>query len=136
MFLLAAVPLMLAGAGCNTYSYFNIDLKIDPAFGSAAESTISSCRVVVTGAATDSFELNDALCPPPMLTNRLEIGTIDYSTFSDSGNVTFTLNLFNGVGEAANCLVGSGATTLPISSGKITTGILTATENGSGAGCQ
>jgi hypothetical protein len=135
LFLLAAVPLALAGAGCNTYSYLNIDMKIDPSFPSLAESTVTACRVFVSGAATDSFPLSDDVCPPPSTSNRLEIGIVDYSTFADSGNVTFLLKLYNGTMQTDACLVGSGTTSLAISSGKIVAGTLTATVNGTGNGC-
>lgn len=135
LFLLAAVPLALAGAGCNTYSYLNVDMKVDPSFPSLAESTVTSCRVFVSGAASDSFPLADTVCPPAPTTNRLEIGIVDYSTFADSGNVTFLLKMYNGTQQTDTCLVGSGTTSVAISSGKIATGMLTATVNGTGSGC-
>jgi hypothetical protein len=129
MLLVAALPL-LAGAGCDTYSYINIDVSLSTTstvpFTRTSAFAIQQCHMVVSGAITDSFDLDSSVCPPPQTTtsNPFEIGTIDYSTFADSGNVTFTLNVFDSVGEKPECQVGTGSTTVAIVSGKVASGVL------------
>jgi len=116
---------MLAAAlllgGCNTYSYLDFQTTIDPTWGSLAAQVITSCHMFVTGAVTDNFNIPDTrpdgtpLCPPDQ--PALNITRINYSTFAESGDVTFTLKAFISTGEKPECEVAEGATTIPIVKG-------------------
>jgi hypothetical protein len=124
--LLGAVLLAAVGSsGCNTYSYFDVRVKLDDSFSPPRRGTIHSCHLFVTGAANGDFTLDR--CSPP---DSNDVGHFDYSTFSESGMVTFTLKLFQGVGERPDQQVGTGTTTLNISSGTTVTGDLTVMYTG------
>jgi hypothetical protein len=118
--------LLLAGMGCSTYSYLDFEVKLDPSFSSITAQSISHCHMFVTGAVTDDFtipELRDdktALCPPNQGTT--DITRVNYSTFAESGDVTFTLNAYTGSTEKPDCLFAQGATTMKIAKGETTKG--------------
>jgi hypothetical protein len=95
---------------------------------------IEVCHMFVTGAATDDFQLSDqgVLCKT---TNpaTLDMGMFEYSTFADSGSLTFTLKLFEYPESNAACQIGVGSTTVTIpGSGTRTTGTLTVPFMGPG----
>ena len=113
--LLAAV----AGSGCNTYSYFQVSVKLDDSFSPPRRGIVNICDVFVTGAASSEFTLKS--CSQPASN---DVGSFDYATFSESGMVTFTLKMFKGVGERADQEIGTGTVTLPISSGTTAKGDL------------
>ena len=120
---LSLLPLALAAQGCSTYSYFDIDMKLGTDFNIVAIGRINSCHVFVTGAATDDFTLSYNTCHTIDTATR-DIGTVQYSTFADAGNVTFTLRLFERM-ESTGCEIGTGATTLGVQSAKTVMGTLT-----------
>src|SRR5215470_15835118 len=111
--LLLALP--LAGSGCHDFKYVDVAVRFDPTpaqgqttgFDSASAFTVNICRVNVSGAATDSFVLPEGSCPNRLNKNDpLNVGTFEYSTFADSGNITFTLQAFQGNVERADCKLG------------------------------
>lgn len=107
----------LGGVGCNTYSYFQVHVQLADAFSTPRRAMIHTCHMFVTGAATDDTVLKN--CSPPE-TN--DVGVVDYSTFASSGNVTFTLKVYEGTGESNE--LGEGMTSLAISSGNTVKGDL------------
>jgi hypothetical protein len=126
-FLVAAVPMVLAGAaGCSTYSYFDIDIRLDSSKwgSSAAANLISTCHMFVSGATSGDFDVNGdkAVCPPDPPST--DVGVIKYSTFADSGNVTFTLKAYQGAGQTDACETGEGTVTLPLALGHTSSGTL------------
>jgi len=120
---LSLLPLALALQGCNTYSYFDIDMMLGTDFNVVAIGRINSCHVFVTGATSDDFTLPYAKCHTINTATR-DVGKIQYATFADSGNVTFTLRLFERM-ESTACELGTGAVTLAVDSGKTAIGTLT-----------
>jgi len=121
----AVVPLLLAGAaGCSTYSYFDIDVRLDTSMwgSTAAANEIASCHMFVSGATSDDFDVNgdNPVCPPTPPST--DVGTIKYSTFAESGSVTFTLKAYKGAGQS--CESGEGKTTLNVSMAHTVTGTL------------
>jgi predicted small secreted protein len=114
-------PLLFLVQGCNTYSYFDIDLKLGAGFNTVTKGQIHDCHVFVTGAASDDFHVDAAKCqnvdPATLLMDKIE-----YSTFADAGNITFTLKLFKGLGEMTACEMGEAGTTLAVQSGKTIAG--------------
>jgi hypothetical protein len=111
--------LALSAGGCNSYSYVDLDLQTGAGFSIVTIGDVSNCHVFVTGATTDDFTLSTAVCHS-IDTATGEIAKIQYSTFADSGSVTFTLKLFQGGQEVDGCLIGNVAATIPIESGKTT----------------
>lgn len=129
--LLALAGLLLAGAGCNTYHYFDVQVSFG-ALGVEEAGGIKACQVVVTGADTYDIELppttQGAKMVCPIGDNYPDLGTFEYSTFTDSGNLTFTLNAFNTTQLNTNNICISGSTTLPASSAITHTGMITLTQ--------
>ena len=137
---LLALPavLGLGAAGCHTYKYYDIHVAFSsmpnngmPGFTGATAFSVQVCRVTVTGADKDQFTLPhgdpvhganpDQKCPN--LSNSgdpLDGGKFEFSTFADSGNLTFTLDAFQDLQETDGCKIGSGTATFPVS-GMITT---------------
>lgn len=107
---LLALVLLACGAGaCNSYSYYDLTLKLGTGFDVVKTGSIQHCRLDVSGAVSDSVELNEAACKTAITG---DIGTIEYSTFADSGNITFTLRLYQDPESNPLCLLGEGAQTI------------------------
>ncbi|HVR61699.1 MAG TPA: hypothetical protein VMU50_07350 [Polyangia bacterium] len=98
-------------------------MKLDDGFTLERRAMINTCHLVATGAATADTRLTG--CSPPASN---DVGTFDFSTFAESGTVNFTLQLFEGLGEATK--LGEGSTSVPISSGNAVMGDLTVMYTG------
>jgi hypothetical protein len=136
--LLALLPLTLALSlqACGNYTYIDLDLKVGTGFSTVNNARIKTCHMYVTGASNEDFNIvaansTDGTCPPVNATTS-SFGKIDYSTLADSGNVTFTLKLFEGLGQQAGCLLGQGATTVAVDPGKTVIGTVTVPYMGPG----
>ena len=111
------LALALATQACSTYSYYDLDLQVGTGFEtSATTGLVTNCHLFVSGADNTDFELFDRVCPINASTH--EIKKIQYSSFADSGSLTFTLRLFELGFEADGCEIGHGAITIPVVSGK------------------
>jgi hypothetical protein len=90
---LAAVLLSTLGAalagGCDTYHYYDITINSMSPVTVTETSSMNFCQVLVSGAASDNIPLTMNVGCPPVGSG---IGTIEYATFADSGNITFTFN--------------------------------------------
>jgi hypothetical protein len=125
LFPLFALLLLAAGAGaCSSYSYYDLTLKLGTGFDPVTVGSIVSCHVIVTGAASDDIVLDPGKCKT---STTGQIGQIEYSTFADSGSITFTFKAFQYPESNPACEVGEGATTLQAASGSRMTGMITAT---------
>ena len=80
------------------------------------------CLVDITGAASDTLVLD---CPPAKFP---DMGTFEYSTFADSGSITFTFNGFYDAPQSSSNQCTSGATTLTASDQITQTGTITLTD--------
>ena len=124
---LRAVPLLavvLGGltSGCNTYHYYDIDVKFMSPFTSTQASVMKLCLVDITGAESDTLILN---CPPE---HYPDMGTFEFSTFADSGSLKFTFNAFYDTPQSPSNQCTSGSTTLTASSQITQTGTITLTD--------
>ena len=91
---LRAMPILLLGAafagGCSTYHYYDIDIKAMSPVTETEISVMNFCEVLVSGADSGSVALTGGNgCPPAGFP---DIGTFEFSTFADSGQITFTFN--------------------------------------------
>jgi hypothetical protein len=106
----------LGAAGCKEFHYYDIHVRFDgtAGFNSNNVSTVQTCHVFVTGADTTDFYLteNCSAASPPRGT---VIGTFEFATFADSGELTFTIKTYNGFTETDNCLFGVGTKSYPVS---------------------
>lgn len=122
--LCALAALGVAGAGCNTYRYFDVQVTFDatatPPFSRASAFTVQACQVVVSGADHDTFLLTNG-CPDMRVNgNPLSGGVFEFSTFADSGTLTFTLDAYQDDLRTEPCRIGHGELALPVT-GTITT---------------
>jgi hypothetical protein len=124
-FPLFAVLLLACGAGaCSSYSYYDLDLKLGSGFDVVKTGSIEHCVLEVSGAANDRIEIDPAPCKTAFTG---DVATVEYSTFADSGNITFTFKLFQDPESNPLCLLGEGATTLAAAKAVRRTGMITAT---------
>jgi hypothetical protein len=139
--LAVGMAMLLGGSGCSSYRYFDIDVKLDTTLSAnGTSSMIQLCYVFVKnekGGIEDDFALTrpnstDNRCP----VSGSSVGTFEYSTFKDSGSLTFSVAVYDSAGAAdENCKMGEGSATVPV---KETTNVapLTVMAIGSAAGCQ
>jgi hypothetical protein len=124
--------LVVLGAGCNSYRYYDIHATFDStAFTRADAFSVMVCRVTVSGADSAVFRLPMGQCPNMIVGNDpLDAGRFEFSTFASSGNLTFTLETFQPSGEMPQCKNGLGMLTLPVTSLVTTTGDLKIMKTG------
>jgi hypothetical protein len=85
-----ALVAVAALAGCGQTSFFDVTVT---AMNSVDISTINSCQVLVSGAASDTFSLDGAKCGHVM---QFNIGTFEYGTTLESGTLNFHIDLLKG----------------------------------------
>jgi len=107
-------------AGCNSYHYFDIDVEFGPVTSEQA-SQLQFCVLLVSGADSNSANFpssvagdQTSVCPP--MGNYPKMGTFEYSTFTDSGSLTFTVNGYKAVSTSNDNLCTSGQTSINASS--------------------
>lgn len=119
--LLAVLLATAASAGCAEYKYYDIAVRFNTAppmnfAGSSDVSTVQTCVVEVSGADTAEYTFRDDEQCPPMSAGGsplTDMGTFEYSSTADSGQLTFTFRAY--VGPALQeCLVGQGSTTIAV----------------------
>jgi sorbitol-specific phosphotransferase system component IIA len=124
----SALFVLLLGAtlvlGCNTYHYYDITVMSQSPVTVTETSGMNVCTLVVSGAASDALDLSMTLGCPPSGSN---IGTFEYATFADSGNITFT---FNGYSQQIDpgMLCTSNKVTLPADGTITQTGMISLTS--------
>lgn len=115
-------------AGCSSYHYYDIDVSMS-ASGTgmfAPVDEISRIQIVVmTVSGADSgqrqFGLGNGFPIPP----DGHLGVIEYSTFVDSGMLTFKVDAYDADNPQAACKVGEGMLSLPATGNTTNTGMLT-----------
>jgi hypothetical protein len=113
----------LAGAGCSTYKYFDINVSFaSPPFDDASVGQIHRCRVTVSGADKSSFVISN--CPTGSTVAPLESGDFEYSTFASSGTLNFELDTYVGMVEKPDCQSGKGTVAIPVTGATTITGSL------------
>jgi hypothetical protein len=114
------VPLWIAGlvalgaSACSEYHYYDIDVSFDTAagqfLGTNEISTIQRCVMTVSGA--DSGQIVMGLnenCPPMTAAGiGTRVGIVEFSTFKDSGTLTFTFDAYDDSTLNPMCKTGSG----------------------------
>lgn len=97
---LLAILLALGGigatTGCGQTSFFEVAVAVKsdvPGFPKNCLFSIYSCVATVSGAAADRFPLADKACHTPL---DYSLGLFQFETDSDSGNVDFKVEIFDG----------------------------------------
>lgn len=117
---LSLVAGALAASGCNTYHYYDVDIK----FGDITEpqaGVLQLCHLDVSGAASDSVNLpstslNDPTTVCPIAHNWPDMGQFEFATFADSGSITFTITAYKDTVRSQDNLCTTGSVTLNASS--------------------
>jgi hypothetical protein len=125
----------LGAGGCKDLTYYDVDVHFDPATFSGQIGRVQACHMYVTGAETHDYDINDNTrnCPPPS-TLGLDMGIFEYSSVADSGQLTFTMKVYNSAFETDNCLFGQGSTTVTLPA-PLTTNPIMLNVVQMGAGC-
>jgi hypothetical protein len=131
--LFALLLLAFGGAACSSYSYYDLDLKWGTGFDVTKIGAIYACNLVVSGAANDNVALDAGKCKTA---TTGELGKVEYSTFADSGMITFTLQAFQYPPSNPSCKLGEGSLTLDAGQAVRKTGIVTATAMAQTGTCQ
>jgi hypothetical protein len=119
---LLAVVLGGLSSGCSTYHYYDIDVKFVTPVTENQVSVMKLCLVDVSGATSDEVTLD---CPP---VNFPDMGTFEYSTFADSGPITFTFNGYFDLPKSSSNQCTSHNTMLTASDQITQTGTITVTD--------
>jgi hypothetical protein len=114
----AFLILLLGATGCHTYKYFDVTVRFDATagnFDSVLVGSLDHCNVVVSGADSGDFPLAKGTCPNKVPTgDALSGGQFEFSSFADSGTVTFTVDAYKGLTNDPNCKVGEGVAPAPV----------------------
>jgi hypothetical protein len=110
-------------AGCNTFHYFDIQVDFGPVTSEQA-SQLQFCVLLVSGAETNSSNFpssvvglsGDEKSVCPTQGNYPTMGTFEYSTFTDSGELMFAVNGYKSVSTSNDNLCTTGSTSMNASS--------------------
>jgi hypothetical protein len=123
----------LGASGCHTYKYVDMTVTFDQSIDDGDILAIHDCRMLVSGADSDSFLL--ANCPPAPTVPDPHVGVVfEFSTFADSGTLHFEFQGYQGLNETPACLVLDGKQDVPVTS--LTTIPATMNVLKTGSGCQ
>jgi hypothetical protein len=129
--------LLLGGAACNEFHYYDVTVSLDNTLRSnTIMGGIQRCDVTIKnekGGIEDTFLLtrsnSDNACP---LADSSE-GSFEYSTFKDSGSLSFTIATYDDINTKPECKIGEGEATIPAMA-TTNSGTVTVMANGE-AGC-
>jgi len=130
--------ILVGGAGCSEYHYYDIHVTFDLStgwVGGVSEiSTIQRCKMTVSGADSGSMIMGNAQNCPPMTAAGpgTDVGIVEFSTFSDSGNFTFTFAGYDDQSTTDNCKAAEGTVTIPATTATTTMGDLSVKRVGAG----
>ena len=124
--------------GCNTFHYYDIDVKFQSGFSLADAGMIQFCNAKTSGA--DSGELdfpnNDTTNPTgpicPVQQNYPDLGTFEFSTFADSGTLHFVVSAYTVASPQSDKCFAAGSTDIQATSQITTTGSITLAMTTSG----
>jgi hypothetical protein len=126
----------LGAVGCSEFHYYDIDVTFDTSSGQFAGineiSTIQVMRMLVGGADNADFQIGPNANGLPLVTGA-HLGVFEFSTFADSGQLTFTAMAFDDATSNPACLTGQGMKTVEASSTITNTVMLTV--NKTAVGC-
>jgi hypothetical protein len=127
---LSAALLLAGGVGCKTYHYYDMDVTYGSSFNVVASGNV---QLALANVSDDSQNLD---IPMSVLAGNKfpDLGAFEYSTFTDSGTITFTVRAYNGSNATDACLYGEGTKAMAASGEVTQTGTITV-ERTSGAGC-
>jgi hypothetical protein len=133
-----AFSLVLGASGCHTFKYVDMKVSFDEGMLDNSQIlTIARCRILVSGADSDNFILNN--CPnhnaaDPHVGDPTTGYSFEFSTFADSGTLKFDFQGYQGMRDLPECLIAEGTTSVPVTGLTTLMGAISVGK-GSGAGC-
>jgi hypothetical protein len=125
----------LGAAGCSEYHYYDVDVTFDTSSGQFAGineiSTIQVMVMGVSGADTGAIQIGPNANGLPLVTGS-HLGVFEYSTFADSGQLTFNVRAYDDATSNPDCQTGLGMKTVEASSMITNTVMLTVMKTGVG----
>ena len=134
VFLLSALAVMLGAAGCDTYHYYDMDLRFDTSPGMFTTATVGEaqfCRIQISGADSHEIDLENCALNSDN-SNTTDVGTFEFATSADSGTLTFTVDAYTAITPTPQCLYGMGTTSIQASSTVTQKGTLVIEPDGTG----
>jgi hypothetical protein len=124
----------LSATACDEYKYFDVHVRFDKAtLPTTVYTDFQFCRVTVSGADSRDFRIGNC---PPSTTALGDAGIFTYSTFADSGQLTFKLDAFTSQNEnRPECINGTGMVTVSVNATQTAPAELLVTKVG-GPSCQ
>ena len=122
---------LAVAAGCSEYHYYDIDVSFTIAsgqfMGTNEISTIQKCVMTVSGADSASITMGPSQGCPPMSVAGItpHLGIVEFATFADSGQLTFTFSAYDDSTTVDACKTGQGAKTIAVTSATTVTDTLT-----------
>jgi hypothetical protein len=124
--------------GCNTFHYYDIDVKFAPGFALSDAGMIQFCNAVASGADSSELDFPDnntnrpggPICPVQQ--NYPDLGTFEFSTFADSGTLHLVVSAYSTPSPQSSSCFANGSTDIPATSEITTTGSITLSMNTSG----
>jgi hypothetical protein len=118
--LLGLVVLAAGSIGCKDYTYYDVHVTFDAAGFAGTIGSVQACHMFVTGAETHDFDISDntRACPPPNV--GLDMGVWEYASLADSGQLTFTMKVYNKMAEFDSCHQGQAASLVGQGSAMVT----------------
>ena len=129
LFGLLAAAATLASAGCSTYHYYDVDVQWGPV-GIEQAGVVQYCELDVSGADSHSSHfpsstVGDSKTVCPIDRNWPDMGTFEYASFSDSGQLTFKVTGYKSLPANTSSLCVTGTLTMNASSEITQKGTLT-----------
>jgi hypothetical protein len=123
--LCAALSIAALVSGCNTYHYYDIDVKAASPVTQTQISGMQFCQILISGADSHTINWTQGIgCPPQGFP---DIGSFEFSSYADSGNITFTFNGYS-MNLDASMLCSTASTTLPANGTITQAGTITLTS--------
>jgi len=141
MLTLGIVALAAASAGgCSTYHYYDIDVSLlvggTNGFNPIGNEVgnVQRLRVTMSGADNAEKVFGPSANGLP-IGSAGHLGIVEFSTFADSGTLTFTVDAYDSTNLVSNCKVGEGTTSMPASGNTTNTGTLTVNRSSGATFC-
>src|SRR5262245_24944695 len=98
----------VAAAGCNEFHYYDIDVSFNKdlasgGFAAGEVEKIQVCVMAVSGADSASMRIGPNAQGLPMAPGFSHLGIVEFSTFADSGTLTFTMSCYDDTSTVDAC---------------------------------
>ncbi len=112
-------------SGCDTYHYYDMDVRAMSPVTQTQISGMQFCQILVSGADSHTINWTQGIgCPP---SGFPDIGSFEFASFADSGNLVFTFNGYS-MNLDSSMLCSTASTTMPANGTITQAGTITLTS--------